>query len=185
MTPRRSAVRRADRTFIASVSRHVALPDCIRIGAIAIDIHASSLIHSDIKPSNVFVTKAGRGKLLDFGIARAAQGRARRSDSGALVALTPAYASYEMLEGLDSNIRDDVYALGCVIYEMCSGKHPFDRKSAIEARNARSPVQPIASLARGQNSAIAKALAFNRVNKSLEKLLAVRSRVAGVRRCET
>jgi serine/threonine protein kinase len=144
------------------------------VGAALSYAHDHNLIHSDIKPSNVFVTKAGRGKLLDFGIARAAQGRARRSDSGALVALTPAYASCEMLEGLESDIRDDVYALGCVIYEMLSGKHPFDGKSAIDARDGGLQSRPIASLSRGQNAAIAKALAFTRADRteSIEKLLA-------------
>jgi serine/threonine-protein kinase len=144
------------------------------IGAALSHAHDHNLIHSDIKPSNVFVTKAGRGKLLDFGIARAARGRVRESGSGALVALTPAYASCEMLDGLESDSRDDVYALGCVIYEMLSGTHPFEGKSAIEARDGGSRPQPIASLTRGQNAALAKALAFNRAERteSVEKLLA-------------
>jgi TolB-like protein len=151
------------------------------IGAALSHAHSHNLIHSDIKPSNVFVTKAGRGKLLDFGIARAAQGRARHSGSGALVALTPAYASCEMLEGLESDTRDDVYALACVIYEMLSGKHPFDGKSAIEARIAQARIQPIASLSRGQNAAIAKALVFNQADRteSVEKLLAGLGRSRG------
>jgi TolB-like protein len=151
------------------------------IGAALSHAHDHNLIHSDIKPSNVFVTKAGRGKLLDFGIARAARGRVRETGSGALVALTPAYASCEMLEGLESDSRDDVYALGCVIYEMLSGRHPFDGKSAIEARDGGLRPQPIASLTRGQNVALAKALAFKRGDRteSVEKLLAGLARSNG------
>jgi serine/threonine protein kinase len=135
--------------------------------------HDHNVIHSDLKPANIFITTGNRAKLLDFGIARAARGKAGRFDPGALGALTLAYASCEMLEGAVPDQRDDVYCLACVIYEMLTGKHPFDSPSALEARDDGLQIAPIASLTAGQNSALANALAFDRAKRtpSVEALL--------------
>ena len=100
--------------------------------------HDQSVVHSDIKTSNVFITMGGKAKLLDFGIARAARGRTKRFDPGGLGALTPTYASCEMLDGRNPDARDDIYSLACVIYEMLSGKHPFNEGTAVEARDQLS-----------------------------------------------
>jgi len=135
--------------------------------------HDHNVIHSDLKPANVFITTSGRAKLLDFGIARAARGRRSSIDPAAFGALTPAYASCEMLQGMEPDERDDVYALGCVIYEMLSGKHPFARRSPLQARDAGIVVAPLASLTRAQNQALARALAFDRAKRtpSIEEVL--------------
>ena len=122
--------------------------------------HDHNVIHSDLKPSNIFVTTSGRAKLLDFGIARASRGGRGRFDPGSLGALTLAYASCEMLDGASPDQRDDVYCLGCVIYEMLTGKQP------LEARAAGLRVAPIASLTRNQNASLAQALAFDRAQRT-------------------
>ncbi|MDB6108229.1 MAG: hypothetical protein JWO52_8228, partial [Gammaproteobacteria bacterium] len=134
--------------------------------------HDHSVIHSDLKPANVFVTTSGRTKLLDFGIARLSRGPQLHKRSGPL-ALTPAYASCEMLKGEEADRRDDLHSFACVIYEMLSGERPFGELNALEAREAGSQVPPLEMLTRGQNAAFAKALAFDREGRtsSVEKLL--------------
>lgn len=143
------------------------------IGAALGYAHDHNVIHSDIKPSNVFVTTLGKAKLLDFGIARAARGRDQLFNPAVLDALTPVYASCEMLEGVEPDPRDDVYALGVLIYEMLSGRRPFGGRTAVEARQEKCRVAPLTTLTAVQNTALAQALSFERDKRtgSVELLL--------------
>jgi serine/threonine-protein kinase len=142
------------------------------VGAALGYAHDHNVIHSDLKPANIFVSTAGRTKLLDFGIARVSRGPLLHNRPGPR-ALTPAYASCEMLQGKEADRRDDIYSFACVVYEMLSGEHPFGGLTALEAREAGTRVPPLAVLSRGQNAALAKALAFERQARtaSVEKLL--------------
>lgn len=142
------------------------------VGAALGHAHDHNVIHSDLKPANIFLTNTGRTKLLDFGIARVARGPLLHQRSGPL-ALTPVYASCEMLEGKEADRRDDIYSFACVIYEMLSGEHPFGDLTALEAREAGTRVPPLEALSRGKNAALAKALAFDREARtaSVERLL--------------
>jgi serine/threonine protein kinase/Flp pilus assembly protein TadD len=142
------------------------------IGAALGNAHDHNVIHSDLKPANVFVTTSGRTKLLDFGIARVSRGPLLHARSGPL-ALTPAYASCEMLEGKEADRRDDIYSFACVIYEMLCGESPFGELTALEAREARARIPRLAVLTQGQNAALARALAFDREGRtsSVEELL--------------
>src|ERR1700730_2344269 len=141
------------------------------VGAALGHAHDHNVIHSDLKPANIFVTTAGRTKLLDFGIARVSRGPLHKGSRP--LALTPAYASCEMLERKEADRRDDIYSFACVIYEMLSGEHAFGDLSALEAREAGTRVPPLAVLSPGQNAALAKALAFDREARtaSVEKLV--------------
>jgi len=103
------------------------------VGAALGNAHDHNVIHSDLKPANGFVTTSGRTKLLDFGIARVSRGPLLHAPAGPR-ALTPAYASCEMLEGKEADRRDDIYSFACVIYEMLCGERPFDDITALEAR---------------------------------------------------
>jgi TolB-like protein/Tfp pilus assembly protein PilF/predicted Ser/Thr protein kinase len=134
--------------------------------------HDHNVIHSDLKPANIFVTIAGRTKLLDFGIARVSRGPLLRADSGPRV-LTPAYASCEMLEGKEADRRDDIYSLACVIYEMLCGDRPFGEFTALEARETGVKIAPLEVLSPEQNAALTRALSFERQARtgSVEKLL--------------
>nr|UXE45296.1 serine/threonine-protein kinase PknD [uncultured bacterium] len=142
------------------------------VGAALGNAHDHNVIHSDLKPANVFLTTSGRTKLLDFGIARVSRGPLLHASSGPR-ALTPGYASCEMLEGKEADRRDDIYSFACVIYEMLCGERPFGELTALEAREAGTRVPPVQGLSREQNAALAQALRFDRDGRtaSVEKLL--------------
>lgn len=144
------------------------------ICAALIYAHKQSIIHSDFKPGNIFVTSAGGAKVFDFGIARAVAKAERLEespddrtvfDAGNLGALTPAYASLEMLEGETPDVRDDIYALGCIAYEMFTGEHPFSRVHADEAMRNKMKPKRIPNIAKRQWKVIEKALAFKREDR--------------------
>ncbi len=124
--------------------------------------HDHGFIHCDIKPSNIFVTPSGRAKLFDFDIARVVRGPVGYFDARAVGAHTGAYASIEIAEGDTSDPRDDVYSVACVIYEMLSGRHPYGRVSAREARDRGLTVKPLAALPSRANRALLQALDVNR-----------------------
>ena len=134
--------------------------------------HEHNLVHSDFKPSNAFLCNDGKVKTLDFGIARAVEnpitGDLTKTlfDPGKLGALTPAYASHEQLEGKTPDIRDDIYALGCVAYELLTGEHPFKKVPANVAREKRLVPPYIESLNKIQNTALRNAIAFFRDDRS-------------------
>jgi len=136
--------------------------------------HAEKIIHSDFKPGNVFVTQRGVAKVFDFGIARAVSKVEHLDDSledktvfdaGNLGALTPAYASLEMLEGEEPDIRDDIYALGCVAYELFTGSHPYNKVPADEAERQKLKPKRITNIKKHQWHAIEKAIAFRREDR--------------------
>jgi serine/threonine protein kinase len=134
--------------------------------------HDKGVVHSDFKPANAFVTREGVVKVFDFGIARAAKradnvsGSTTLFDPGTLGALTPTYASCEMIEGLEPDSRDDVYAIACVAYELLAGKHPFNRVSAVEARDKHMVAKRPRGLKRNQWRAIQHGLQFDRENRT-------------------
>ena len=144
--------------------------------------HEMNIIHSDFKPGNIFVTNSGVTKVFDFGIARAVakvaglDGAAEDRtvfDAGNLGALTPAYASLEMLQGLQPDARDDIYALGCIAYELFTGVHPFNKLPADEAMRQGMVPQRISNINKRQWKAIKSALAFKRDDRlaSVEEFL--------------
>ena len=134
--------------------------------------HAKNIVHSDLKPANAFLTKGGVIKVFDFGIARAAKLPGDKSgdmtlfDPGSLGALTPAYASCEMLDGEEPDARDDIYALACIAYEMLTGRHPFDKRPASEARDKGLTLAPIKGLSRRNWRGLQRGLAFSRKDRS-------------------
>ena len=133
--------------------------------------HERGLVHCDFKPANVFLTDTGQVKVIDFGIARAIQRPGDDAeltvfDAGTLGGLTPAYASPEMLDHREPDPRDDIYALGCITYELLTGRHPFDRLSAAQARSAGSKPQRPKKLGRRQWRALRAALSLDRETRT-------------------
>jgi len=124
--------------------------------------HEKKVIHRDLKPSNILVTESGQVRLLDFGVARLLE--AEETDQPALTsvygrALTPDYASPELLRGDPIDARSDLYSLGVLLYELLTGVRPYRLKSAasiglLEAAIATVEVQrPSAQSGQGASAA--------------------------------
>ena len=109
--------------------------------------HASGLVHRDIKPGNIMVTKSGETKVTDFGIARALDADQSMTQTG-MVMGTAAYLSPEQAQGNPVDARSDIYSLGCVLYEMLSGGSPFsgDTPLAIAYKHVREHARPPSAL---------------------------------------
>nr|WP_199043847.1 bifunctional serine/threonine-protein kinase/formylglycine-generating enzyme family protein [Dyella sp. ASV24] len=145
--------------------------------------HAAGIVHSDFKPGNVMVTREGVPKVFDFGIARAgkfagdASGEQTLFDAGTLGALTPAYASLEMIRGSEPSPSDDIYALGCVCFELLTGKHPFDKVSAevVQKEGRKPPAVP--GLTRRQHKTLCDSVALT----SDQRLKSAEALIEGLR----
>ena len=102
--------------------------------------HERGIVHRDVKPGNVMITPNGVAKLLDFGIARSAEA-ARLTATGATIG-TLAYMSPEQASGRPIDARTDLWSLGVLLYEMCTGARPFRGKTAPALLNAILNEQP-------------------------------------------
>jgi serine/threonine protein kinase len=126
------------------------------VGAGLAHAHDRRVIHGDIKPQNIMVTNSGEVRILDFG-----------TSGESATALTPAYASCELLEGLAPDPSDDLFALSCLAYELIAGEHPFQRRRSTEARELKLlPARP-SGLTPRQWKALKTGLSWNREARSL------------------
>ncbi|MEL7060036.1 MAG: serine/threonine-protein kinase [Acidobacteriota bacterium] len=121
--------------------RGVALARQLAAGLAA--AHARGVLHRDLKPANILIDPDGRAKIADFGIAEGAAG----ADPLTLGAGTPAYMAPELLEGGAPSPATDLYALGLVLYESCTGQYPFEalgRRELARAHRVQKPAPPSA-----------------------------------------
>lgn len=111
-------------------------------------LHQQGITHRDVKPDNVFLTTAGRVKLMDFGISRG--DKFTRATATQMGLGTPAYMSPEQVEGSVCAATDQ-YAVGCMVYEMLSGAPPFndDDAFALAFKHVGQMPEPLAQRARG------------------------------------
>lgn len=136
-------------------------------GAAISHIHQRGYVHSDLKPSKLFIERDGTVKLIDFMLARRflPMQAPEQFEPADLGALTPTYASVEMFLGEDPDPRDDLYAFAIVVYQVLAGRHPYDRVSAPKAEELDLAPRAVSRLSRRQNRVLARALKFRRDNR--------------------
>ena len=108
--------------------------------------HAAGIVHRDVKPGNVMLTPDGRTKLMDLGIARSIDGE--RITHASSILGTAGYISPEQARGDPVDHRSDIYSLGCVLYEMLTGRQPFEAQDplAVAYKHVHEPPAPPTSL---------------------------------------
>jgi serine/threonine protein kinase len=133
--------------------------------------HQHGIIHRDVKPANIMIGKTGAVKVMDFGIARALADTGNRLTRTSAVIGTAQYLSPEQASGESVDARSDVYSLGCVLYEMLTGKPPFvgDSPVSVAYQHVRKdPARPSKrndAISPELDAVVLKALAKNPENR--------------------
>ena len=131
--------------------------------------HEGGLVHRDIKPGNIMLTRDGEVKVMDFGIARSSTGDTLTQTAAILG--TASYLSPEQAQGAAVDARSDIYSLGCVLYEMLTGRPPFtgDSPVSIAYKHVREdPVPPSqlnGDVPEDMEAVVIKAMAKNQDNR--------------------
>ena len=132
--------------------------------------HQHGIIHRDVKPANIMISKTGAVKVMDFGIARALSDANSVTQTAAVIG-TAQYLSPEQARGEKVDARSDVYSLGCVLYEILTGEPPFvgDSPVAVAYQHVREdPVPPSrrhSDISPEMDAVVLKALAKNPDNR--------------------
>lgn len=108
------------------------------------EAHALGIIHRDLKPHNIMIDREGNARIMDFGIARFVKTR-RVTEAGVLLG-TPEYMSPEQIEGGACDARSDLYALGVILYEMVTGRLPFQGDTPLSVAVKQKTAVPEAPL---------------------------------------
>ena len=140
------------------------------VGAGLAHAHSRHVVHADLKPHNIMITSMGEVRILDFGAASSPARHRPNADTNQKSnsrALTPAYASCELLESMPADPRDDLYALACVSYELLTGEHPFQRRRSTEARDLGLVARRPEGLTRAQWNTLAQGLSWRREDRSI------------------
>ncbi|MFB7361530.1 protein kinase domain-containing protein [Streptomyces hydrogenans] len=129
--------------------------------------HEMGLVHRDIKPGNVMMTKRGVVKVMDFGIARAMQSGVTSMTQTGMVVGTPQYLSPEQALGRPVDARSDLYSVGIMLFQLLTGRLPFDADSPLAIAYAHVQEEPVApssvnrSVSPAMDALVARALRKN------------------------
>lgn len=129
--------------------------------------HEMGLVHRDIKPGNVMMTKRGIVKVMDFGIARAMQSGVTSMTQTGMVVGTPQYLSPEQALGRGVDARSDLYSVGIMLFQLLTGRIPFDADSPLAIAYAHVQEEPVApstinrSITPAMDALVARALKKN------------------------
>jgi serine/threonine-protein kinase len=107
-------------------------------------LHAQGVVHRDLKPQNVMLCDDGSLRIMDFGIAKAAASRRITFGGFSPTLGTPDYMAPEQVKGQRGDERTDIYSLGAIMYEMLTGRLPFEGQNAYTVMNARLVGDPVA-----------------------------------------
>jgi TolB-like protein len=102
--------------------------------------HKLGIVHRDLKPGNIMIDKEGQAKIMDFGIARSLAGGGTTVE-GAIIG-TPEYMSPEQVEGKEADQRSDIYSLGIILFEMVTGRLPFEGETPFSIANKQKNEPP-------------------------------------------
>ncbi len=163
----RDRIRRTPLELSEAIEIGIAIAEALSVA------HANGIVHRDIKPSNVFLPRDGGIRVLDFGLAQIRQIEPESDESTLTVPTSPGsmvgtvgYMAPEQARGMATDIRSDIFSLGCVLYEMVSGHGPFGRQTAADTTAAILNDAPAPLALSGDTSAGKLALV---VNRCLEK----------------
>jgi serine/threonine protein kinase len=168
--------------FVMRYMNGGSLSDRIKAGGLTIDeaarilaaiapaldeAHSKGIVHRDIKPSNILFDRRGNPYISDFGIAKLSQAQSGNVTGSAIIG-TPAYMAPEQAQGIEVDGRSDIYALGIILFEMLTGKQPYeaDTPMAVAIKHITDPVPYIRKtkpqLPEGMDAIIQKAMAKNK-----------------------
>ncbi|WP_266737401.1 protein kinase domain-containing protein [Streptomyces platensis] len=105
--------------------------------------HQHAIVHRDIKPANVMLTASGAVKVVDFGIAKALSEVATRLTGTGVAVGTPAYLAPEQINGAATDHRTDLYAVGCLLYELLTGRPPYTGDSPFSVMHQHLAAEPV------------------------------------------
>jgi eukaryotic-like serine/threonine-protein kinase len=153
----------------AGLSPELAVRYGVQIADALAHAHKHGVIHRDLKSTNVLVTPEGRVKVLDFGLAtrvppaelkEAVSAKVPLTEKSSMIVGTLPYLAPELLRAEPAGARTDIWALGVLLYEMASGKHPFPGRTAFEVSSAilRDPPTPLPTVPLGLSAVILNCL---------------------------
>ncbi len=142
------------------------------------EAHKLGIVHRDLKPGNIMIDKDGQAKVMDFGIARSLLGKGLTGE-GAIIG-TPEYMSPEQVEGKEADQRADIYALGIILFEMVTGRLPFEGETPFSIATKHKTEPPpipkklVPQIPEGLNKLILRCLEKDRAKRyqTAEELIA-------------